>query len=154
DTVGAEICRRSEEAMRHAITELPDGRYEAEAFSDGYGERVKLKVAVTIDHDELDIDFAGSSPQSPHGINVVLTPPPAYAPLAMKAAVAPEVPPNAGSFAPVHVRAPAGSILNCRPPAPVASRHLIGHFLPGLILAAMEPVLGDRRPAGGSDSLW
>jgi N-methylhydantoinase B len=154
DTVGAEICRRSEEAMRAAISELPDGRYEAEAFSDGYGERVKLRVAVTIDGDELDIDFAGSSPQSPHGINVVLNYTHAYASFAMKAAVAPEVPHNAGSFAPVHVHAPEGSILNCQPPAPVASRHLIGHFLPGLILAAMEPVLGERRPAGGSDSLW
>ena len=54
----------------------------------------------------------------------------------------------------MHVTAPEGSILNCLPPAPVASRHLVGHFIPGLIFAALEPVLGERRPAGGADSIW
>jgi N-methylhydantoinase B len=154
DAVGAEIRRRSEDAMRSAIAALPDGRYEAEALSDGYGERVVLHVAVTVRGDEIDLDFAGSSPQSRHGINVVLNYTHAYASFALKSAVAPEVPHNAGSFRPVRVMAPEGCILNCVPPAPVASRHLVGHFIPGLIFAALEPVLGERRPAGGADSIW
>jgi N-methylhydantoinase B len=48
--------------------------------------------------DEIDLDFAGSSPQSRHGINVVLNYTHAYASFALKSAVAPEVPHNAGSF--------------------------------------------------------
>ena len=67
-----------------------------------------------IDGDEITLDFAGSSPQSQHGINVVLNYTHAYASFAMKAAFAPEVPHNDGSFRPVHVTAPEGSILNCR----------------------------------------
>ena len=141
EEVGAEIRRRSETAMRAAIAKLPDGRYEAVGYSDGHGERVELRLAAIIDGDEITLDFAGSSPQSEHGINVVLNYTHAYASFALKAAIAPGVPHNDGSFTPVHVTAPEGSILNCRPPAPVASRHVVGHFVPGVVLAALAPVL-------------
>lgn len=164
DPLSAEICGRSERAMRAAIEALPDGRYENVTHSDGqlasraatrgFGEPVELRLAATIAGDEIEFDFAGSSPQSPWGINLVFNYTHAYASFAMKAAVGPEVPHNAGSFRPVRVTAPEGSILNCRPPAPVASRHLIGHLLPGLILGALGPALEDRVLAGGSDSLW
>ena len=154
DPVGAEICRRSEEAMRGAIAELPDGRYEHEVWSDGFGEPVVLRVALTITGDEIELDFAGSSPQSDHGINVVLNYTHAYSSYALKLAVAPEVPHNAGSFAPVRVTAPEGSILNCTAPAPVAARHLVGHFLPGLILGALGQASEGRALAESSDSLW
>jgi N-methylhydantoinase B len=139
--------------MRAAIARLPDGRYEAVGYSDGHGERVELRLAAIIAGDEITLDFAGSSPQSEHGINVVLNYTHAYASFALKAAVAPGVPHNDGSFTPVHVTAPEGSILNCRPPAPVASRHVVGHFIPGVVLAALAPVL-ERHPAGSSDALW
>ena len=94
---------------------------------------------VTVEGDEMRVDWAGSSPQSAHGINLVLNYTHAYASYAMKAAVAPEVPHNDGAFRPVHVTAPLGSILNCEHPAPVASRHVIGHFLPGIIFGALAP---------------
>ncbi|WP_028059898.1 hydantoinase B/oxoprolinase family protein [Candidatus Solirubrobacter pratensis] len=153
EEVGAEIRRRSETAMRAAIAALPDGRYEAVGYSDGHGERIELRLAAIIDGDEITLDFAGSSPQSEHGINVVLNYTHAYASFALKAAVAPAVPHNDGSFTPVHVTVPEGSILNCRPPAPVASRHVVGHFVPGLVLAALTPVL-ERHPAGSADAVW
>lgn len=154
DALGAEICERSEQAMQRAITDLADGVYENEVFSDGFSTPIRLHVRATIQGNRLTLDFDGSAPQSEHGINLVLNYTRAYASFAMKAALAPEVPHNAGSFRPVEVRAPLGSILNCRPPAPVASRHLIGHLLPGLILGALEPVLKTRVIAGGADSIW
>ena len=139
--------------MRAAIDKLPDGRYEAVGYSDGHGERIELRLAAIIDGDEITLDFAGSSPQSEHGINVVLNYTHAYASFALKAAIAPGVPHNDGSFTPVHVTAPEGSILNCRQPAPVASRHVVGHFVPGVVLAALAPVL-ERHSAGSADALW
>jgi N-methylhydantoinase B len=154
DPVGAEICRRSEEAMRAAIAELPDGCYEHEVWSDGFGEPVVLRLALTIAGDEIALDYAGSSPQSDHGINVVLNYTHAYSSYALKLAIAPEVPHNAGSFAPVSVSAPEGSILNCTQPAPVAARHLVGHFLPGLVLGALGRASEGRALAQSSDSLW
>ncbi len=149
-----EIVSRSEQAMRAAIAALPDGVYEHESWSDGFDEPVRLAVALTVSGDELTVDFAGSSPQSRYGINLVLNYTHAYASFATKAALAPEVPHNEGSFRPVHVTAPPGSILNCLEPAPVGTRHLIGHLLPGVIFGALAQVLPDRLIATGADATW
>jgi N-methylhydantoinase B len=149
-----EIIARSEAALRAAIEKIPNGIYEAETWSDGFEEPVRIKVTVTVKDRDIHIDFAGSSMQSRRGINVVLNYTQAYASFAIKAAVSPEVPHNDGSFRPVHVSAPLGSILNCREPAAVASRHLIGHFLPGVIFAALAPAMPGRLMAGGSEPVW
>ncbi|HET6548285.1 MAG TPA: hydantoinase B/oxoprolinase family protein [Solirubrobacter sp.] len=154
DALSDEIVRRSEQAMRAAIAALPDGTYEHESHSDGFDEPVRLNVAVTVAGDELTIDFAGSSPQSRYGINLVLNYTHAYASFAAKAALAPEVPHNEGSFRPVHVTAPEGSILNCLEPAPVGTRHLIGHLLPGVIFGALAPAIPNRLIATGADATW
>jgi len=151
DEVAAEIMNRSERALRDALAKLPDGTYTSELATDGFDdEEVVLKVAVTIDGEDIHLDFAGSSPQSRRGINVVLNYTRAYASFAVKAAISPEVPHNAGSFRPVHVTAPEGSVLNCTPPAPVASRHLIGHFLPSLLMTALP----GNAMAHSADALW
>lgn len=155
DDIAAEIMNRSERALRDALAKLPDGTYTSELVTDGFDdEEVVLKVAVTIDGDEIRLDFGGSSPQSRRGINVVLNYTRAYASFAVKAAISPEVPHNAGSFRPVHVTAPEGSVLNCTPPAPVASRHLIGHFLPSLLITALHEALPGNALAHSADALW
>ncbi|UOZ07510.1 hydantoinase B/oxoprolinase family protein [Amycolatopsis sp. WQ 127309] len=151
DDVAAEIMNRSEKALRDALRELPDGTYTNEIVTDGFDdEEIVLRVTATVDGDEIHLDFAGSSPQSRRGINVVLNYTRAYASFAVKAAIAPEVPHNAGSFRPVRVTAPEGSVLNCLPPAPVASRHLIGHFLPSLLIGALP----GAAIAPSADALW
>lgn len=155
DPVAAEITLRSEKALRTALRALRDGVYESRMTSDGFdGETIDLVVTVTIDGEHVDIDYTGSSPQSPHGVNVVLNYTRAYTSFAIKAALAPEVPHNAGSFRPVHVSAPRGSVLNCIDPAPVASRHLVGHFLPSLLFDALRSAVHDGLPATSSDALW
>src|SRR5579863_219672 len=154
DPLADEIITRSERAMREAIRKLPNGLYENESWSDGFDEPIRIKVAVTIQDEDMFIDFDGSSPQSSRGINVVLNYTHAYASFAIKAAVSPEVPHNEGAFRPVHVTAPPGSILNCLDPAPVASRHLIGHFLPGVIFGALAPAMPGKLIACGADPIW
>jgi N-methylhydantoinase B len=154
DRLAEEILSRSEAVVRARIRDLPDGEWSSETWSDGFAEPVVIRCRVRIAGTEIFIDFAGSSPQSPHGINVVLNYTHAYASFALKAAVYPEVPHNAGGFRPVHVTAPPGSILNALPPAPVASRHAIGHLLPSAIFAALAEALPGRLLAPGADSIW
>ncbi len=154
DPLADEIITRSERALRQAIREITNGRYENETWSDGFEEPIRIKVAVTVEDEDIFIDFAGSSPQSKRGINVVLNYTHAYASFAIKAAVSPYVPHNEGSFRPVHVTAPQGSILNCVEPAAVASRHLVGHFLPGVIFGALAKAMPGRLMAGGSEPVW
>lgn len=90
DHVAAEITRRSKAALRTALRGVRDGRYEARMTSDGFeGETVEPAVAVTIGDDHVTVDYAGSSPRSSHGANVVLNYTRAYTSFAVKAALAP-----------------------------------------------------------------
>ncbi len=154
DPLSEAIIDRSERATRAAIERLPDGVYENEMYSDGFPDPVLLKATVSIDGSNLTVDHAGSSPQSGFGINVVMNYTHAYTSFAVKCAISPEVPHNEGSFRPVHVAAPPGCILNALHPAPVAARHLIGHFLPGLIFGALARAMPDRLMADGAASIW
>lgn len=155
DTVASAIMDRSEAALRNRISDLVDGRYSATMETDGFGdESLVLAVAVTVAGDSIHVDYTGSSQQSKYGINVVLNYTRAYTSFAIKAALAPEVPHNEGAFRPVETSAPEGSVLNCREPAPVASRHLVGHFLPSLIFEALRPAVPEGLPAASADALW
>ena len=154
DQLGAEILTRSERGMRETIAGLPDGRYSKTIHTDGLDEPVTIACVVEIRGDHINIDFAGSSPQARRGINVVLNYTHAYASYALKCAISPEIPHNDGSFQPVSVTAPEGSILNPRKPAAVAARHIIGHFLPHAVLGALADVVPDRVIAEGAGNIW
>src|SRR5438067_6373108 len=130
------------------------GGYKNEIDSCGCEMTALHKETFTVEGDELTVDHAGSSPQSRYGINVVMNYTHAYTSFAVKCAIAPEVPHNEGSFRPVTVTAPPGCILNAQHPAPVAARHLIGHFLPGLIFGALARAMPDRLMADGAASIW
>jgi N-methylhydantoinase B len=152
--VAEEIIRRSEEAVRAQIRSLPAGEWRSETWSDGFEEPIVVHCRLRVAGDEIFVDFAGSSPQSAHGVNVVLNYTHAYASFAIKAAIYPEVPHNEGSFRPVHVTAPPGSILNALDPAPVASRQVVGHLVPSAIFTALAGAVPGRLMAPGADPIW
>ena len=154
DPLADEIIARSEHAMREAIRQIPNGVYTGQSWSDGYEEPVLIRATIIVEDEDIHVDFTGSSAQSRRGINVVLNYTHAYASYAVKAAISPDVPHNEGSFRPVHVSAPRGSILNCTEPAAVASRHIIGHFLPCVILSALAQAIPERVVAGGAEAVW
>lgn len=159
-----EVIARSEAAMRDAIRAVPDGTYRHALVMDGYAETgadgsvrevpVTLACAVTVRGDALHVDFDGTSPEAPRGINVVMNYTEAYTTFGIKCALAPDVPNNEGSFRPVTITAPPGSILNCRPPAPVAGRHVVGQWLPAAVHGALAQAVPDRVIADGASSLW
>jgi N-methylhydantoinase B len=121
---------------------------------DGFDRPIEIHAAVRVAGDELTVDFTGSSGPVPLGVNVCLNYTRAYTTYGIKCVISPDVPNNEGSFRPVRVTAPEGSILNARFPAPVAGRHLVGHFLPSAVMAALAQALPDRVMAPGFDGLW
>jgi len=149
-----ELIARSERAMRDAVALLPDGVYRYQTTTDGFEAPIELALTITVEGDHLTADYTGTSPQVNQAINVVMNYTEAYTTFGLKCALAPDVPNNEGSFRAVHVTAPEGSVLNCRHPAPTAARHLLGHFLPGMILAALAPVVPERAMAEGMAGLW
>ncbi|MBY0337593.1 MAG: hydantoinase B/oxoprolinase family protein [Acetobacteraceae bacterium] len=149
-----EIQARSERAMRQAIAAVPDGTYRAEVRTDGLEEPMRLCLALTVAGDTITCDYAGSHDQVARAINVCLAYTFAYTAFAVKAALCPDVPNNEGSFRPLTVTAPEGSILNSRHPAAGGARALTGHFLPALVLQALADVLPGRVVAGIGSPLW
>lgn len=157
EALSDEIINRSEEATRNAIRKLKPGTYHGEAIFDvPGGEVITLKTAVTVDAEAgaIIIDFAGSSPQTTTGINVVLNYTHAYSTFAVRSCLNPDLPNNTGSLAPIEVRAPVGSIINCAYPAPVNARHVVGMYVPMPILKALHQVMPERVLAEGSGAVW
>lgn len=152
-----EIVGRSEQATRQSIRRLKSGTFRGESVFDvPGGDEIVLKAAVKVDAEAggIHIDFAGSSGQSPYGINVVMNYTHAYSTFAIRSCLDPELPNNFGSLAPITVSAPEGCIVNCRYPAPVNARHVVGMYVPMPILKALYHVMPERVLAEGSGAVW
>ena len=149
-----EIFDRTEAALRGAIKKIPKGVYEYSCQNDGFEFPVTIKVRCERRGDDLHIDYTGSSGASPRGINVVLPYTLAYTTYGIKVLIEPEVPNNHGTFRPLKISAPEGSILNARRPVAVAARHLVGHCLPHALAGALAPILPEGMMAEGAAGIW
>ena len=143
--LGAAITSHSKRTMRNAIrAEIPDGTYHGETLIEGAGTPLEIKVAVTARGGELDIDFTGTSQQQDVGVNCTLVYTHVWSVYIIKSLLCPALPNNDGTFAPIRVRAPEGTFLNPRFPAPVRLKSSSGHFIPVAIVEALQGVLKDK----------
>ena len=108
----------------------------------------------TIAADAVTVDFAGTSPAARFGVNSPLAYTTAYSVFGLSCAIAPRVPNNAGSLSAYGVTAPPHTIVNALPPAPVASRHLIGQMLPDVVFGCLRQAIPDRVPAEGTSCIY
>ncbi len=152
--VGQEILARSRAAQEAALRQIPEGTYYGETTFDGFDAPITLRCAVTLKDGTAWIDFAGSSPESPYGINVVLNYTAGYATFAIRSMTAPKVPNNDGSMAPIRVTAPEGCIVNARRPAPTTGRHMVGQFVADAVIDALRAVAGQNVVAEGAGAIW
>ena len=117
-----ELHDYSERLVRTAIAQLPDGRFEAaDALEPAGGGELELRAAVTIDGDELELDFAGTAAQHDGNLNCPLAVTRSACYFVVRCLTDPDVPASGGAFVPVHVKAPEGSLVNARAPAAVAA---------------------------------
>ena len=136
--LAAIVQDRSEAAMRAAIAALPDGRYTADVAFSPVDDTLTLQVALTVAGDSIAIDFPDPPAQlAQGGVNSTLNYTAAHATYPLKCMLTPEVRGNAGCYRPFTVTAPAGSILNCTRPAPVAARVRTGWYLGPLVFRAL-----------------
>lgn len=154
DALADYIVGQSLAATRAQIAKLPKGAWRSEMAIDGYDRPIMLRATLTIGDGEIAVDYDGTDPAVPHGINVVLNYCRAYTMFGLRCLVSPEVPNNSGALAPFVVTAPAGSILSAERPWPVAARHVIGQMLPDLVFGCLAQAMPDRVPAEGSSCLW
>lgn len=135
------IQAKTEATMRQAISDVPDGIYEKRVEMDGFDRPIRIQCRITVKGSELEVDYEGTSPQIERGLNCVLAYTESYTTYPIKCALDPFTPKNEGSYRPIRVKAPEGSILNPRFPAPVNARQLIGHFLSAAVFGALEKAI-------------
>jgi N-methylhydantoinase B len=153
DAFGAYVKDRCEAAMRAGIRTIPNGIYTADIMADGYDEPIPLRCKITVEDEDIVIDYTGSSPQVPWPLNGVHNFTYAYTVYPLKCAIGPDVPNNTGTLRPFTVIAPEGSVLNGRHPAPVGLRHINGQLLQAMIYSALQGVLPEKvLAASGSPS--
>src|SRR3984893_9543885 len=154
DRLGEHIIETSRQATLEAIGKLTPGKYKNSVTMDGYDRPLTLAGEMTIAPEGIHVDYTGTSPASAFGINVVMNYTLAYTAFGVKCLVAPEVPNNAGSLAPITASAPDGCLLNVKRPRAVAARHTVGHMLPDVVFGCLHQVMAGGVPAEGASSLW
>ena len=154
DELSAYITENSRNAILSRIAELPKGEWFYSMTTDGYDHPIELQCRLKIGEDFIEVDYAGTSNQVERGINVPMSYTQAYTTFAIACVIAEGIPNNAGLLDPFRVTAPEGCILNAPKPAPVSSRHVLGHFLPDVVLGCLRQVLPERVPAEGASCVW
>lgn len=153
DGIAAFILDNSRRATLERIATLPHTSADGEMTVDGFDKPITLRVKVTVQKDRIVSDFTGTSGVDKKGINCPLVYAKAYACYALKVAIAPEIPNNAASLAPFEIIAPEGTIVNAVHPAPVALRHIVGHFVPDTVYDAFDKIVPGLVPAEGAGCL-
>jgi N-methylhydantoinase B len=160
DKYGVEMFRRclaalhdyAERIIRQEIAAMPDGAHDAVDFIDGLGESgepIRFQVRITVRGDQIEIDWAGTSPQVDGAINGPIATTNSMAFMAVRAAIAKPIPNCAGYMRAITVRAPEGTIVNPRPPAACAARGILAYRMMDVLFLALGKFLPDRIPASG-----
>jgi N-methylhydantoinase B len=152
-----EILRdRAEQQMRAQINTIPDGVYRGRATVDSDGVvNEPLTIAVTIEKKESDLyfDLSESSPPCAGPMNSVIATTRSSVYLAMKH-IFPDVPINAGTFAPLHIDDPHGTFLYATYPRPVSGCAAeVSQRIAEAVFNALTPAIPDQlfgAPAGTS----
>lgn len=170
----AHLIEYAARLMRHAITTIPNGTYEAEDALDDDGTNshpVPIRVRITIKDSRARVDFTGSSPQVVGPVNAVEAITVSAVSYVFRCLLGNEVPASAGLMKPIEVIAPAGTVVNAVHPASVAGGNVetsqrivdilfkaLAQALPNLIPAASQGTMNnltiggiDMRDGSGSE---
>jgi N-methylhydantoinase B len=139
---------RAEARMRACIAAVPDGTsyYEdyLETFIGGRFEPLLLPLALTVRGDRMIADFTGASPQVPFPVNSTAAVSAAGVLITVKSVFDPQAPLNQGSFRPIEVITPPGSIVNVQRPAPAGSHGEIRKRVIATMVGALAQMVPDK----------
>lgn len=146
----------SEQSTRAEIEKIPDGSYQFEDYCDGDGvtdELIQIKVNVIVNGSNITVDFTGTHKQTVGGMNAPYAVTASSTYFAIKAVTDPWAPCNSGSYRPVGIVAPKGSVVNPMFPAPViAGNHETGNIIVDVIFGALFKARPSRVIAAGAGS--
>ncbi len=175
----ADLLVYSEKMMLALLRTIPPGRYQAEDFLDDDGVDAKpVRIAVTVRVEALPstrrktrqveslrgvsektsaqvmIDFTGSDPQAQGAINAVEAITYSACFYVFRCLLRDDVPATSGLMRPIRVIAPAGTVVNARPPAAVAGGNVeTSQRIVDVLLKALAQAIPDRIPAAAAGTM-
>jgi N-methylhydantoinase B len=156
-SVGDEIIARSERAMRAGIRALPKGRFSKSMPVEigGMDEPAQIALTLTIEEDCIAADFTGTSPQVRRPVNSPMNYTRAYVAVPLKMICDPELPNNEGTYRPLDISAPPGTLINPSYPAACFWRLASGMLVSELVFRILAEIAPERVPAdSGSMPTW
>lgn len=147
------IMDQSEALARANTRNIPDGVYEAESFMDDdgidIGEPVPIRVRIVKQGDEMTIDLSDVAKQVRGFYNSGVTTGIACAQVAFKCLATPtDYPVNEGSFRPLTVIMPMGTVVSAERPAPMRVWMTYPMTVIDTVFKAMAKAIPDRVAAG------
>jgi N-methylhydantoinase B len=149
------LIEYADRLVREGIRQIPDGRWEGvEALEDdGLGNGpIPIRVAVAVEGARMTLDFSGSAPQTPGGVNAVAAVTASAARYVVRCVVEDllgvPLPAGGGAMEALHLVLPEASVVNAHPPAAVAAGNVeTSQRITDVLLRALGRALPDRLPA-------
>ena len=152
------IIAHTEASMRTAIAGVPAGTYTNRVQLEDRGRDgrpLEIVVRIEVEGGDIHVDFTGTSAQVDLPINSVYNITQAYVLFPIKCALHPHIPNNTGSFRPIRITVPEGTILSAVFPAPCMWRTTVVYFVVEAIFGALARAIPDRVMApSGTYPLW
>ena len=152
-----ELLDYAERLTRRLLAQLPDGTYSFADSMDDDGvtdEPAEIRVAVTIRDDQAEVDFSGTTRQRAGSINAVFSITLSAVTYVFRALLESDAPTNGGALRPIRIIAPAGTLVNARPPAPVAGANVeTSQRIVDVLLGALAQAWPERVPAASQGTM-
>ncbi len=143
--------------MGAALDEMPDGCWSFEDWleGDGYEERdISIEAEVELRGDRGIVDFRGSADQVRGPLNVPRAVTVSATLYCFRCLMGEALPTNGGYMRQVEVKTRKGSVVDARPPAPVALGNVeTSQRITDVVLGALAKALPDRIPAASCGTM-
>jgi N-methylhydantoinase B len=153
----AQLNDYGERLARDALDAIPEGRFEfADCMDDdGLGHAdIPIQVVIERQGDVLEVDLTGTASQVQGNINCPLSVTAAGVFYALRCLMPAQTPACAGSFRPIRLKVPEGSLLNALRPAAVAAGNVeTSTRVVDVVLGALARALPGRIPAASHGSM-
>lgn len=146
-----------ERLARARLAEIPQGRYQ---FSDtldddGFGtEDITIAVTITVTPTNIDVDFAGTSPQVRGNVNCPISVAAAAVFYCFRCLLPDHTPACAGAFRCIKLHAAEGSLVNATRPAATAAGNVETSMrIVDAVLGALSKALPSQIPAASQGTM-
>ena len=139
----AAVLDYAERRTRACLAAMEDGTRSARDVLEAVEADLAIVLRATIDGDRLVLDFKGTAAQHEGNLNCPLAVTRSACYFAVRVLTDPDIPPSAGAYRPIEVRAPEGCLLNARAPGAVVGGNVeTSSRVADVVLAAFGRALG------------